>query len=285
MKTIIAHKELQHLLDDLGANQNSIGLVPTMGYLHEGHLSLIKRAKSENDIVVTTIFVNPLQFSETEDLDTYPKDIEQDTLLAYEAGTDLLFTPSQQEMFCDDVLTSISIAEISSILEGASRPTHFAGVATIVAKLFNIVGICSAYFGEKDWQQLQIIKRMVTDLSYRVEIKGCPIVRDTDGLALSSRNVYLTENQRKEALNIPKSLLKAHKSINSGERNPTAVKQLIIAQLEKSSEIGIDYVELVNGETLKVADQIGDETRVLIAVKIGVARLIDNMSALNGPNI
>jgi pantoate--beta-alanine ligase len=285
MKTIIAHKELQHLLDDLGANQNSIGLVPTMGYLHEGHLSLIKRAKSENDIVVTTIFVNPLQFSETEDLDTYPKDIEQDTLLAYEAGTDLLFTPSQQEMFCDDVLTSISIAEISSILEGASRPTHFAGVATIVAKLFNIVGICSAYFGEKDWQQLQIIKRMVTDLSYRVEIKGCPIVRDTDGLALSSRNVYLTENQRKEALNIPKSLLKAHKSINSGERNPTAVKQLIIAQLEKSSEIGIDYVELVNGETLKVADQIGDETRVLIAVKIGAARLIDNMSALNGPNI
>ena len=235
MKTIIAHKELQHLLDDLGANQNSIGLVPTMGYLHEGHLSLIQRAKSENDIVVTTIFVNPLQFSETEDLDTYPKDIEQDTLLAYEAGTDLLFTPSQQEMFCDDVLTSISIAEISSILEGASRPTHFAGVATIVAKLFNIVGICSAYFGEKDWQQLQIIKRMVTDLSYRVEITGCPIVRDTDGLALSSRNVYLTENQRKEALNIPKSLLKAHKSINSGERNPTAVKQLIIAQLEKSS--------------------------------------------------
>ena len=126
---------------------------------------------------------------------------------------------------------------------------------------------------------------MVTDLSYRVEIKGWPIVRDTDGLALSSRNVYLTENQRKEALNIPKSLLKAHKSINSGERNPTAVKQLIIAQLEKSSEIGIDYVELVNGETLKVADQIGDETRVLIAVKIGAARLIDNMSALNGPNI
>lgn len=285
MKTIIAHKELQHLLDDLGAKQNSIGLVPTMGYLHEGHLSLIKRAKSENDIVVTTIFVNPLQFSETEDLDTYPKDIEKDTSLAYEAGTDLLFTPSQQEMFCDDVLTSISIAEISSTLEGASRPTHFAGVATIVAKLFNIVGTCSAYFGEKDWQQLQVIKRMVTDLSYRVEIKGCPIIRDTHGLALSSRNVYLTENQRIEALNIPRSLLKAYKSINSGERNPNAVKQLIITQLEKSSEIGIDYVELVNGETLKVADQIDDETRVLIAVKIGAARLIDNMSALNGPNI
>lgn len=285
MKTIIAHKELQNLLDDLGAKQNSIGLVPTMGYLHEGHLSLIKRAKSENDIVVTTIFVNPLQFSETEDLDTYPKDIEKDTSLAYEAGTDLLFTPSQQEMFCDDVLTSISIAEISSTLEGASRPTHFAGVATIVAKLFNIVGTCSAYFGEKDWQQLQVIKRMVTDLSYRVEIKGCPIIRDTHGLALSSRNVYLTENQRIEALNIPRSLLKAYKSINSGERNPNAVKQLIITQLEKSSEIGIDYVELVNGETLKVADQIDDETRVLIAVKIGAARLIDNMSALNGPNI
>ena len=185
----------------------------------------------------------------------------------------------------DDVLTSISIAEISSILEGVSRPTHFAGVATVVAKLFNIVGVCSAYFGEKDWQQLHVIKRMITDLSYRVEIKGCPIVRDADGLALSSRNMYLTEGQRKEASNIPRSLLKAYDLIKSGERNSTAVKQLIIAQLEKSTEIGIDYVELVNGETFKVADRIDDETRVLIAVKIGKARLIDNMSALNGPNI
>ena len=155
MDTIITSNDLQNHLDELRNSQRSIGLVPTMGYLHDGHLSLIRKARSENDAVVTTIFVNPLQFSETEDLDTYPKDIEKDTFLASDAGTDFLFTPNYEEMFCDDVLTTVSVQEISSVLEGASRPTHFSGVATIVAKLFNIVGVCSAYFGEKDWQQIQ----------------------------------------------------------------------------------------------------------------------------------
>ncbi|MEC8767836.1 MAG: pantoate--beta-alanine ligase, partial [Actinomycetota bacterium] len=172
MDILTETKHLQNRLDDLRNSQMSIGLVPTMGYLHDGHLSLIRKARSENDAVVTTIFVNPLQFAETEDLDTYPTDIEKDTFLASEAGTDLLFTPTNEEMFCDDVLTTVSVQEISTVLEGASRPTHFSGVATIVAKLFNIVGVCSAYFGEKDWQQIQVIKRMAQDLSYRVEIKG-----------------------------------------------------------------------------------------------------------------
>tara|TARA_B100000424_G_scaffold269592_1_gene266890 strand:- start:773 stop:1567 length:795 start_codon:yes stop_codon:yes gene_type:complete len=263
----------------------SIGLVPTMGYLHDGHLSLIRKARSENDAVVTTIFVNPLQFAETEDLDTYPTDIEKDTFLASEAGTDLLFTPTNEEMFCDDVLTTVSVQEISTVLEGASRPTHFSGVATIVAKLFNIVGVCSAYFGEKDWQQIQVIKRMVQDLSYRVEIKRCPIIREKDGLAMSSRNVYLTKEQRKQASHIPESLLKAHEKIIEGERQSSVIKGIISERLDRSSAIDIDYVELVNGENLSITDQIDEETRVLVAVRIGAARLIDNMNALEGLNL
>ena len=282
MDTITSPKDLQSHLDDLRNRQRSIGLVPTMGYLHDGHLSLIRKAKSENDAVVTTIFVNPLQFSATEDLDTYPKDLEKDTLLARDAGTDYLFTPSHEEMFRDDVLTTVSVSQISSILEGASRPTHFSGVTTIVAKLFNIVGVCSAYFGEKDWQQIQVIKRMTQDLSYRVEIKGCPIVREEDGLAMSSRNVYLTEEQRKEASNIPKSLLKAHEEIKAGERQSTVVKRIIAKELNRSSAIDIDYVELVNGENLSITNQIDEKTRILVAVRIGSARLIDNMNALEG---
>ena len=285
MDTIITSNDLQNHLDELRNSQRSIGLVPTMGYLHDGHLSLIRKARSENDAVVTTIFVNPLQFSETEDLDTYPKDIEKDTFLASDAGTDFLFTPSYEEMFCDDVLTTVSVQEISSVLEGASRPTHFSGVATIVAKLFNIVGVCSAYFGEKDWQQIQVIKRMAQDLSYRVEIKRCPIVRERDGLAMSSRNVYLTNEQRKEASNIPESLFKAHEKIKDGERQSTVIKGIISERLHRSSAIDIDYVELVNGENLKVTDQIDEQTRVLVAVRIGTARLIDNMNALEGLNL
>ena len=285
MDILTETKHLQNRLDDLRNSQMSIGLVPTMGYLHDGHLSLIRKARSENDAVVTTIFVNPLQFAETEDLDTYPTDIEKDTFLASEAGTDLLFTPTNEEMFCDDVLTTVSVQEISTVLEGASRPTHFSGVATIVAKLFNIVGVCSAYFGEKDWQQIQVIKRMAQDLSYRVEIKGCPIIREKDGLAMSSRNVYLTKEQRKQASYIPESLLKAHEKIKDGERQSSVIKGIISEWLDRSYAIDIDYVELVNGENLEITDQIDEETRVLVAVRIGAARLIDNMNALEGLNL
>ncbi|MGB1651327.1 MAG: pantoate--beta-alanine ligase [Acidimicrobiales bacterium] len=285
MDILTETKHLQNRLDDLRNSRMSIGLVPTMGYLHDGHLSLIRKARSENDAVVTTIFVNPLQFAETEDLDTYPTDIEKDTFLASEAGTDLLFTPTNEEMFCDDVLTTVSVQEISTVLEGASRPTHFSGVATIVAKLFNIVGVCSAYFGEKDWQQIQVIKRMAQDLSYRVEIKGCPIIREKDGLAMSSRNVYLTNEQRKQASHIPESLLKAHEKIKDGERQSSVIKGIISERLDRSSAIDIDYVELVNGENLSITDQIDEETRVLVAVRIGAARLIDNMNALEGLNL
>ena len=168
----------------------------------------------------------------------------------------------RSEMFCDDALTTVSVQEISTVLEGASRPTHFSGVATIVAKLFNIVGVCSAYFGEKDWQQIQVIKRMAQDLSYRVEIKRCPIIREKDGLAMSSRNVYLTKEQRKQASHIPESLLKAHEKIKDGERQSSVIKGIISEWLDRSSAIDIDYVELVNGENLSITDQIDEETRV-----------------------
>ena len=185
-------------------------------------------------------------------------------------------------MFFSDFGTTIGVLDLSSVLEGASRPTHFSGVATIVAKLFNIVGVCSAYFGEKDWQQIQVIKQMAQDLSYRVEIKGCPIVREEDGLAMSSRNIYLSEIQRKEASNIPESLLKAHEQIKAGEKRSTVIKGIISEQLNRSSAIDIDYVELVNGENLTKTGQIDEQTRVLVAVRIGSTRLIDNMNALEG---
>ena len=227
MELVTDPKELQSYLDQLRVEGKTIGLVPTMGFLHQGHISLIERAVTENDVIITTIFVNPLQFSANEDLSTYPRNIEKDTELCLNAGTNVLFTPAVEEMFCDTVLTSISVSNLSSVLEGVSRPTHFSGVATVVSKLFNIVGPCRAYFGEKDWQQLQIIRKMVIDLSYPVEVIGCPIIRDHDGLALSSRNVYLNSEEREIASIIPQALQNAHERIRAGEKNTQPIKEII----------------------------------------------------------
>ena len=284
MELVTDPKELQNYLDQVRAEGKSIGLVPTMGFLHQGHISLIERAVTENDVVVTTIFVNPLQFSANEDLSTYPRNIENDTELCLEAGTNLLFTPAVEEMFCDTVLTSISVSNLSSVLEGVSRPTHFSGVATVVSKLFNIVGPCRSYFGEKDWQQLQIIRKMVIDLSYRVEVIGCPIIRDHDGLALSSRNVYLSSDERKVASIIPQALQNAHKKISSGETQAQQIKETILEHILSSSQISVDYVEIVNGEALEPVIAVDEETRVLIAVRIGTTRLIDNINPHVGIN-
>jgi len=284
MELITDPAELQNSLDQMRADGKSIGLVPTMGFLHRGHLSLIKRAVAENDVVITTIFVNPLQFAANEDLSTYPRDIEKDSSLCLEAGTTKLFTPANEEMFCDTVLTSISVTVLSSVLEGITRPTHFSGVATVVSKLFNIVGPCRSYFGEKDWQQLQIIKKMVTDLSYRVEVIGCPIIRDDDGLALSSRNVYLSDDEREVAAIIPQALHYAHGKVKSGERQSQLLKDSIIEQLQKSSLVSIDYVEVVNGDSLEPVTTVDAQSRILVAVRVGSARLIDNINALVGIN-
>jgi len=284
MELVTDPKELQNYLDQVRAEGKSIGLVPTMGFLHQGHISLIERAVTENDVVITTIFVNPLQFSANEDLSTYPRNIEKDTELCLEAGTNLLFTPAVEEMFCDTVLTSISVSNLSSVLEGVSRPTHFSGVATVVSKLFNIVGPCRSYFGEKDWQQLQIIRKMVIDLSYRVEVIGCPIIRDHDGLALSSRNVYLSSEERKVASIIPQALQNARKKIISGETQTQPIKETILEHILSSSHISVDYIEIVNGESLEPVIAVDEETRVLIAVRIGTTRLIDNINPHVGVN-
>ena len=284
MELVTDPKELQSYLDQLRVEGKTIGLVPTMGFLHQGHISLIERAVTENDVIITTIFVNPLQFSANEDLSTYPRNIEKDTELCLKAGTNVLFTPAVEEMFCDTVLTSISVSNLSSVLEGVSRPTHFSGVATVVSKLFNIVGPCRAYFGEKDWQQLQIIRKMVIDLSYPVEVIGCPIIRDHDGLALSSRNVYLNSEEREIASIIPQALQNAHERIRAGEKNTQPIKEIISKHILSSSQISVDYIEVVNGESLEPVIQVDEETRVLIAVRIGTTRLIDNINPHIGIN-
>ena len=284
MELVTDPKELQSYLDQLRVEGKTIGLVPTMGFLHQGHISLIERAVTENDVIITTIFVNPLQFSANEDLSTYPRNIEKDTELCLNAGTNVLFTPAVEEMFCDTVLTSISVSNLSSVLEGVSRPTHFSGVATVVSKLFNIVGPCRAYFGEKDWQQLQIIRKMVIDLSYPVEVIGCPIIRDHDGLALSSRNVYLNSEEREIASIIPQALQNAHERIRAGEKNTQPIKEIISEHILSSSQISVDYIEVVNGESLEPVIQVDEETRVLIAVRIGTTRLIDNINPHIGIN-
>ena len=273
---------LQNSLDEERAKGKTVGLVPTMGFLHEGHVSLIERADAENDLVVTTIFVNPLQFAPGEDLSTYPRDAERDSSLCLDAGTNILFRPAEGEMFCDDVLTSVNVSQLSSGLEGLSRPTHFSGVATVVSKLFNLSGPCRAYFGEKDWQQLQIIKRMVVDLSYKVQVIGCPIIRGVDQVALSSRNIYLNDEERKAASIIPRVLREASEKINAGETKAALVKETILDALNMSPLVSVDYVELVNGCSLEKISTIDDQTRILIAVRIGSARLIDNINARLG---
>ena len=203
MKVATTIAETRWALDEVRREGGTVGLVPTMGYLHAGHLSLMTAARAETDFVIATIFVNPLQFAPGEDLDSYPRDPEGDRAKAEDAGVDLLFCPEHHEMYPEPVLTTVSVGGLSRSMEGASRPTHFAGVATVVAKLFAIAGPCRAYFGEKDFQQLAVVRRMAADLSFPVEVVGCPIVREPDGLALSSRNAYLTPEERDAASRAP----------------------------------------------------------------------------------
>ena len=218
LTTISTIAELRARLDAARSVGQQVGFVPTMGYLHEGHVSLLAAARAADDVVVASIFVNPLQFGPAEDLAAYPRDLDRDTALAEAAGVDLLFVPSLQEMYPDGpVRTSITVAEVSEPLEGRSRPTHFAGVATVVAKLFAIVGPCRAYFGEKDWQQVAVVRRMVRDLSIPVEVVACPTSREPDGLARSSRNAYLTAEERAAAPVVHAALQVGRMAIDAGE--------------------------------------------------------------------
>lgn len=255
----------------------SIGFVPTMGYLHEGHISLIKKAREENDIVITSIFVNPTQFGPNEDFEKYPRDESRDLQKCEENGCDIVFLPQVDEMYPDSFLTFVQVEELGKGLCGKSRPTHFRGVTTVLTKLFNIVKPDRAYFGQKDAQQLVIVKKMVEDLNMDVEIIGCPIVREADGLAISSRNTYLSPEERNDALFLNKSLKLAKNLIKNGEKNISIIKNEMKETILSGNNNSIDYIEFVDTKTLNPVSEIKDKVLIAIAVKVGKTRLIDNI--------
>jgi len=261
-----------------------IGLVPTMGSLHDGHLSLAERAVSDCEFTVMTIFVNPLQFGEGEDLDAYPRDLDADLNMAELAGVDLVFVPSVEEMYPEPPATIVRVDELAAELEAASRPTHFQGVATVVAKLFNIAGPCRAYFGEKDYQQLVIVRRMASDLSFPVQVVGCPIVREDDGLAMSSRNAYLDPTERKAATVLHRALRVGVEAIESGQRSPEAVEAAMADVVAAEPLAELDYAVVRRGRDLAVIDPLSGEIRLLGAVRLGRPRLIDSLGAHVAPS-
>jgi len=254
----------------------SVGFVPTMGYLHEGHKSLIVKAVSDNDKVVVSDFVNPIQFGANEDLSTYPRDIELDKKLCEAAGADLIFHPQPDEMYASDFSTFVETQNVSRELCGRTRPTHFRGVCTVVCKLFHIVMPDRAYFGQKDAQQLAVIRRMVRDLNIDIEIVGCPIVREADGLAKSSRNTYLNEEERKAALALSKAIFYGEEMIRNGERKAEVVLSAMRSIIEEEPLAKIDYVEMTDADSIEPIETAQGRTLTAIAVYIGKTRLIDN---------
>ncbi|MEG1930649.1 MAG: pantoate--beta-alanine ligase [Anaerovorax sp.] len=257
----------------------TIGFVPTMGALHEGHKSLIERAIKENDKTVVSVFVNPTQFGPKEDYDTYPREIEKDYQLCMTTGANLIFNPSPEEMYLPNKATSVTISGLTDILCGAKRPGYFDGVCLVVSKLFHIVTPDKAYFGQKDAQQVAVLKRMVQDLNIDLEIVSCPIIREEDGLARSSRNTYLSSQEREAALILSKSLQLAEKALFSGERNVASLKKIITDTINKETLAKIDYVEIVDSENLtKIEHTITSSILIPIAVYIGKTRLIDNLT-------
>jgi len=255
----------------------TIGFVPTMGYLHEGHLSLMRRARRETDIVVISIFVNPTQFGPREDFKKYPRDFKRDSALARSCGVDIIFYPSGKAVYPPDHHTYVNVERLTEVLCGASRPGHFRGVTTIVAKLFNIVRPGIAYFGRKDGQQAVVIKQMVKDLNMDVRIKVMPIVREPDGLAMSSRNARLSEKERKDALVLYRSLLKAKALIRNGRRDTSSIKAAMKGMIGEKKSARIDYASIVDARTLEDIRRIHGKAMVALAVKVGAKRLIDNM--------
>lgn len=280
MKIAVTVKETREQVDEWRRQGFSVGLVPTMGYLHEGHKSLITRAVSENDKVVVSVFVNPMQFGPSEDLESYPRDMDRDAALCEEAGAALIFHPEPSEMYHDGFSSYVDMDTLTGGLCGKSRPVHFRGVCTVVAKLFNIVVPDRAYFGQKDAQQLAVIRHMADDLSYGIEIKGCPIVREADGLARSSRNTYLDKEERQAALVLNRALLEGKKLIESGERDAEIIKNKVTGIINSEPMASIDYVEAVSWDSLEPVTNINGPVLVAVAVFIGKTRLIDNFIAL-----
>ena len=257
----------------------SVGLVPTMGYLHEGHQSLIKRAVAENDRAVVSVFVNPIQFAPNEDLETYPRDLEADCRLCERTGAAMVFHPDPSEMYHDDFTTFVDMTGVTAELCGKSRPTHFRGVCTVVNKLFNIVTPDKAYFGQKDAQQLAVIRRMVRNLNMNVEVVGCPIIREADGLAKSSRNTYLSAEERKAALVLSRAIFAGEKMIKDGERDGDKVLAAMRAIIEAEPLARIDYAEMVRWDSIEIHHTVDCPVLTAIAVYIGKTHLIDNFIA------
>ncbi len=274
MKVIDTIQEMKKVRRAL---KEPVGFVPTMGYLHEGHVSLVRQAKEENKSVVVSIFVNPAQFGHREDLSSYPRDLKRDLALLEKAGTDVVFVPKDGEMYPSGYDTWVDVDKLTKRLEGASRPTHFRGVTTVVAKLFNIVEANNAYFGQKDAQQALVIQKMVDDLNMNVRVVVCATVREPDGLAMSSRNVYLTPEQRKQATVLYRSLLLAKDFYAKGERNATKIRRQMTELIQKEPLAVIDYISIADEQNLEELEMIQGKALVSMVVKFGNTRLLDNV--------
>lgn len=277
MRLIRTINRMSACINHIRQNGKSIGFVPTMGYLHEGHLSLMRQAKEENDILVLSIFVNPAQFGPMEDYKRYPKDLNRDIRLAKDSGCDMVFIPDAKEMYPGGYSTYVKVERLSDILCGKTRPIHFRGVATVVTKLFNIIRPDRAYFGTKDYQQAIIIKRMIEDLNMDIKLKILPIVREKDGLAMSSRNIYLSQEERSDAIILYKALRFAKRLIEGGQRDPGVIISAIRKLISHKNRARMDYVSVVDADTLNDIRIIKRRILIAIAVWIGKTRLIDNI--------
>jgi len=280
MKTVTTISEMQSFAESLRREGKRIGFVPTMGFLHEGHLSLMRKAREECDVVVVSIFVNPTQFGPREDLDRYPRDAEGDRKKCGSAGVDVLFMPEAKDMYPEKPTVYVTVLGISDILEGAARPGHFRGVATVVAKLFNLVKPHRAYFGQKDFQQCVVLERMVAGLNMNVEVVVLPTVREADGLAMSSRNSYLNAEERRAAAVLFKALTTARDLFRAGATEPEKLKKKMQAVLREEKHIEVDYIEVADPETLAPLESASSRMVLLVAARLGATRLIDNLLVL-----
>ncbi len=268
-------EEMKKLRNEIPVNKK-VGFVPTMGYLHEGHLSLLRKAREENDIVILSIFVNPIQFGPNEDLDRYPRDFERDEKLAKEVGTDIIFYPTPEQMYPENYSSYVITEGLDRHLCGAKRPGHFKGVMTVVLKLFNITKPHNTYFGQKDIQQARIIEQMIKDFNLDINFHICPIIREEDGLAMSSRNVYLSHEERKQAIALFKGIKRGEELFKNGERDAKTIKKEVEKVVKSFNLAKIDYVEIVDYTTMSPVEKLGKKSVLALAVYFGKTRLIDN---------
>ena len=277
MKVVERIAELREALDAARADGRSVGFVPTMGFFHEGHRSLMRAARAHHDVVVVSLFVNPLQFGAGEDLERYPRDLERDAAQAEAEGVDLLFAPSVEEMYPEPVTTTVHVSGVSEGMCGGARPGHFDGVATVVTKLFSIVGPCSAYFGRKDFQQLAVVRRLAADLDLPVRVVGCPLVREPDGLAMSSRNAYLSAGERQAATVLHRALSAVGEAASAGQCDVGALRAVVSEVVGGEPTVDLEYVEIRRASDLGGLERLEGEAVAAVAARVGATRLIDNM--------